>query len=83
MTLNTGEPAATKRPSWMLSTCVAVPDDRRAHDRVVEIALRVVERGFGLRIFGKLFKRQVGIAEQLVQRRVALLLGELRPAIAP
>ena len=29
-------PAATKRPSWMLSTCVAVPDDRRAQHGVVE-----------------------------------------------
>ena len=25
ITLKTGDPAATKRPNWMLSTCVAVP----------------------------------------------------------
>ena len=52
--------------------------DRRAHDGVVEIALRVVERGLGLRVFGKLGERQVGIAEQLAERGVALLDGELR-----
>jgi len=51
---------------------------RRAHDGVVEIALGVVERGLGLRVFGELLERQLGIAEQLAQGRIALLLGELR-----
>ena len=49
--------------------------DRRAHDGVVEIALGVVERGFGLRIFGELRQRQVGIAEQLVERRCRAAAG--------
>jgi hypothetical protein len=48
----------------MLSTCVAVPG--------------VVQRGLGLRVFGKFGERQVGIAEQLIERGVALLAGELR-----
>ena len=41
---------------------------------MVEIALGVIERRLGLRIFGKFLERQIGIAEQLIERGVALLL---------
>ena len=51
---------------------------RRAHDRMVEIALRVVENGLGLGVFWKLFERQIRIAKQLAQCGVALLHGKLR-----
>ena len=78
ITLSTGVPAGTKRPSWILSTCVAVPDIGARTIGVVEIALGVVERGLGLGVFGELGERQVGIAEQLIERGVALLRGELR-----
>ena len=50
--------------------------DRRAQDGMVEIALRLVERRLGLRIGRKFLDRQIGIAEQLVQSRIALLDGE-------
>ncbi len=50
----------------------------RADDRVIEVALCVVERGFGLRIFRELRERQIGIVEQLVQRRLTLLGGIFR-----
>src|SRR5262249_35967953 len=49
----------------------------RSHDRVIQVALRVVESGLGLSVLGKLFEGQVGIAEQLGQRGVTLLYGEL------
>ncbi len=58
----------TKRPSWMLSTCVAVPAIGARSDRVVEIALRLIERGLGLRVSGELLERQIGVAKQLVER---------------
>ena len=45
---------------------------------MVEVTLRVVECGFGLGIFGKLLKRQIGIAKQLCQRRITLLGGIFR-----
>jgi hypothetical protein len=48
----------------------------RADDRVIEVALRVVEHRLRLGIFRKLFQRQVGIAEQLSQCRIALLDSE-------
>ena len=50
---------------------------RRAHRGEVEVALRVVERGLGLHVGRKLLQRQIGIAEQLLQRVGALLLDEL------
>ena len=43
---------------------------------MIKVALRVVERRLGLRIFRESFQRQIGIAEQLVQSRIALLDGE-------
>ena len=52
--------------------------DRRAQNCQIEIALRVVGRGLSLSVFGKFGERQVGIAEQLRQCRVALLGGEAR-----
>ena len=57
--------------------------DRRAHDGVVEIALRLVERGLGLRIFGELLERQVGIAEQLIERACRAAGRRIAPATAP
>ena len=45
ITANTGVPAVTKRPSWMLSTCVAMPSIGARSSGVVEIALRLFERG--------------------------------------
>ena len=45
---------------------------------MIEIVLRLVERRLGLRLFGKLLERQVLVAEQLRQGRVALLLGVFR-----
>ena len=41
---------------------------RRAHHGVVEIALGLVERRLGLHVGRKLLERQIGIAEQLVER---------------
>ena len=38
--------------------------DRRAQHRVVEIALRLFERGRRLHVGGEFLDRQVGIAEQ-------------------
>ena len=56
------------------------PADRRAQHGVVEIALRLVERGGRLRVRRILLDRQVGIAEQLVADAFLLLfqLLELR-----
>ena len=80
MMLNTGMPAVTKRPSWMLSTWVAVPAIGALQHGVVEVALRLVERGLGLLIGRELLDRQIGIAEQLVQRGAELLLAQLGAA---
>ncbi len=51
---------------------------RRAHRGQIEVALGIVERGLGLHIGRKLLERQLGIAEQLVERGRPLLLDELQ-----
>ena len=68
MMLSTGVPAVTKRPSWMLSTCVAVPAIgdlslvwSRSRSACSSAALACT-------IGREFFDRELGIAEQLVER---------------
>ena len=50
---------------------------RRAHGGQIEVALGVVERGLGLHVGRKLLERQLGIAEQLIERVGSLLRDQL------
>ena len=59
-----------------------VAGERRAHRRVIEIALRLIERRLGLQVRREFFERQIGIAEQLVADAGLLLAAAVRPASA-
>jgi hypothetical protein len=50
--------------------------ERRAHDRMAELALRFVERGFCLHILRRLLRRQIRIAVQLGELHLRVLLQE-------
>src|ERR1700722_14438436 len=50
--------------------------ERRAHDRVVEIALRIVDAGFRLQIERIGLDRLIGVAAELGERGIGLRLGD-------
>ena len=75
---NTGVPATSEAAELDLVDLGRDAGHRRAHGGEIEVALGVVERGLGLLVGRKLLERQIGIAEQLVERGRSLLLDELQ-----
>ncbi len=71
-------PAATKRPTWMLSTCVAVPEIGARTTVWSKSRCALSSAALACAYSGNCASGRFGIAEQLAERGVALLDGELR-----